>query len=172
MTNELDVMLDLETTGVNPGCGILSIGACTFDLSYQFYQRISPEDSNLFLKDEIDTLRWWNKQNPATRQEAFGGTKSLLLVLCEFEDWFSQLPAARTDINIWSNGADFDLPILKAAYMIFDKEVPWAPYSGRCHRTLKNLLPHVKAPTNANKHNALEDAISQARHAVSILQVL
>lgn len=170
--SKLDVMLDLETLGTSPGCVVLSIGACTFDLKYKFYERIDPSDARIYLTEDLDTIRWWHKQDAATRAEAFGGTLTLLTVLNRFSDWFSQLPAVRKDIQVWSNGADFDLPILRAAYQTLGLQAPWAPFSGRCHRTLKKLLPHVTAPENAQKHNALEDAITQAKHAVSILQVL
>ena len=169
----LDVMLDLETLGTSPGCCVLSIGATTFDGKYQFYEKIDPVDARRYFTENIDTLRWWSKQDSAAREEAFSGTLTANAALLKFANWFESLPAVRKDIQIWGNGADFDLPILKAQYEKFDLVIPWAPYSGRCYRTLKSLLPHVAAPTkNKQKHNALEDAIYQAKHAVTLLQVL
>lgn len=168
------VMLDLETVSTSAGCGILSIGACTFDCKHKFYERIDPASSRIYLKEDMETLRWWNKQDPQLKQEAFGGSKELLTVLIAFGNWFRSLNGGcYKDIEIWGNGADFDLPILSAAYLRMDLKQPWGAYNGRCYRTLKNLLPHVKAPARASaKHHALDDAIYQAEHASLILQVL
>jgi exodeoxyribonuclease VIII len=167
-------MVDLETTGIAAGCGILSIGACTFDGSEEFYERISPASSRAEgFVDNMDTLRWWNRQDFRMKEEAFGGTKSVMEVLYAFHDWFRLLDKDHKNIYIWGNGADFDLPILAAYYQKMDRPLPWAPYNGRCFRTLKNLLPHVKPPARvAGKHHALEDAIFQASHARLLLQVL
>jgi hypothetical protein len=167
-------MLDLETLGTSAGCAIISIGACTFDGKEKFYARINPASARLFFREEIDTLRWWNKQDPQLKAEAFGGTAELVETLDKFHDWFRSLdPIEWKKIEIWGNGADFDLPILGAAYLTMDRPIPWAPFSGRCYRTLKSLLKHVQAPPRASKkHHALDDAIYQAEHATLLLQVL
>ena len=172
--SKLNVMLDLETCGTKPGCVVLSIGACTFDLQYKFYQTISHQDSlKAGFLEEIDTMRWWANQDPAARQEAFSGILPPQSALLNFFNWMDQLPVPRKDIAIWGNGADFDIPILAAQYDKLGLGKPWSPFSGRCYRTLKTLLPHVSAPVkNKQKHNALEDAIFQAQHATTLLQVL
>lgn len=174
MSDEIEnVMLDLETTGTKPGYGILSIGACTFDRKHKFYERIDPASSRIYLKEDIDTLRWWHKQDIRIREEAFGGTLELTTVLDRFHDWFRTLNNKNHKRTmIWGNGADFDLPILAYAYYAVDRPVPWAPFNGRCYRTLKNLLPHVTLPRASVSHHALDDAIHQAEHATLLLAVL
>ena len=87
----VNVMLDLETVGTEAGCGVLSIGACTFDFQHKFYERIDPASSRIYLKENIDTMRWWHKQDHRLREEAFGGTRELLSVLDSFHDWFRAL---------------------------------------------------------------------------------
>ncbi len=168
-----NVMLDLETFGVAPGCIILSIGACTFDMRTRFYSQISVNDSrDKGFVENIDTLRWWHKQDPRAFAEATGGTLSVLEVLNKFSDWMQSLEDSK-NIQIWGNGADFDLPILGAYYDQLDLKRPWAPFSGRCYRTLKTLLPHIIPPEkNKMKHSAIEDAIYQAQHASLLLNAL
>lgn len=169
------VMLDLETTGKRAGCGVLCIGAVTFDQKYKFYEKISHSSCLAHgLKDDIETMRWWQKQDPQLRAEAFSGTKDLVEVLDNFHDWFRRLdPIEWKKIEIWGNGAAFDLPILGGACAIVDRPEAWAPFQDRCYRTLKNLLAHVQAPPRASKkHHALDDAIYQAEHATLLLQVL
>lgn len=172
MSNERDysdIMLDLETTGTRPGCCILSIGACTFDEKATFYETISHSSCiSLSLKDSPDTMAWWSRQAPIARMEAFSGTNDLIAVLGKFSDWYKQRLGTKF---IWGNGADFDLPILVACYDAIGMKQPWAPYNGRCYRTLKNLFKDIPiAKFEGIRHNALDDARMQSRHALAILR--
>lgn len=168
------VSLDLETVGKNPGCGVLTIGACTLDRKHKFYQRIDPANCRLEgLIEEIDTMRWWSSQNREIREEAFGGTRTLVAVLDDFHDWMRSLNDGDwKNIEVWGNGSDFDNVILAAAYRKVDRPLPWGDYQNRCYRTLKTLLPHVKLVRATQKHHALLDAEYEAEHASMLLQVL
>ena len=167
-----DVMLDLETLGTKPGCVVLSIGACTFDQEFKFYEKIDIKSSlSAGLKKDPSTEAWWMRQSPEARNEAFSGTKELVMVLGEFHDWFRMVVAKKGDTFIWGNGNDFDKPIIEAAFDAVEMKAPWKTYNGRCFRTLKNLFQEVKAPDFVGeKHNALADAIYQSIHAVAILK--
>ena len=168
MSLQNNVMIDLETTGVAAGCCILSIGACTLDLNNEFYQKISIDSGwNSGLKDDPSTLNWWDSQDPAARIEAFSGTLHIQDVLNNFSLWLKGLQ--EKNVKVWGNGADFDLPILGAAYIACGMPIPWKPYNGRCFRTIKNI--HAEIIPNAfrgMKHNALGDAKNQAVHLVKI----
>jgi inhibitor of KinA sporulation pathway (predicted exonuclease) len=64
--------------------------------------------------------------------------------------------------------------ILNAAYHVSGSAAAWWKfYNNRCYRTLKNL-PAAKGTTidrgTGTHHNALDDAVSQAKHAVQILK--
>ena len=171
MSKTTDVMIDLETLGTRAGCSILSIGACTFDQSYLYHEKISRTScQERGLLEDPETLAWWDKQNAEARTAAFSGQLTLEQALGRLNDFFAILPATNRDIYVWGNGADFDLPILEAAYQKVGMKKPWAPFNGRCFRTLKNLYFDVKAPIfEGMKHDALEDAKHQARHARLIL---
>ena len=168
MSLQDNVMLDLETTGVSAGCCILSIGACALDLNNEFYQKISLASCyDRGLKDLPSTLNWWESQDHAVKAEAFSGTLHLQDVLINFAMWLEKL--GEKNVKVWGNGADFDLPILGAAYEACGIEKPWKPYNGRCFRTIKNLYPDVIPNAfRGMKHNALEDAKNQAIHLVKI----
>ena len=159
------VMLDLETTGVSAGCCILSIGACALDLHDNFYVKVNLASCyEMGLKDLPSTIAWWEKQDPVAKEEAYSGDTHILEALTRFYAWFHKAS------KIWGNGADFDLPILGAAYEACGMEKPWKPYNGRCYRTIKNLYSDV--PLNSFrgvKHNALEDARNQAIHLMKIV---
>lgn len=169
----IDIMVDLETLGTRAGCGILSIGACTFDEKHTFYRKVLPSSgSTLGLTVDDATMEWWNKQHPDARRESFSGVDSLTTVLGAFADWYRKIPAREKEKKfIWGNGADFDLPILQACYIAAKMKQPWDPFNGRCYRTLKNLYFDIKMDTfEGQKHTALADAINQAAHARKILR--
>ena len=79
---EINVMVDLETTGIKPGCCILEIGATVFsgpEYRYGeqplFYQTIFHEGQyGLGLVDAPATMDWWDKQSEAAKAEAFNSS--------------------------------------------------------------------------------------------------
>jgi DNA polymerase III epsilon subunit-like protein len=161
------VMIDLETLGTTADAVILSIGAVRFDLDSTqmddmgFYTSISI-DSNTDAKRRIDedTLLWWLKQ-PAAAQGVFREAKTTLRsALVDLSDWIG------TDDNfVWSNGADFDLPMLAHAYRGAGIEQPWKFWNSRCLRTYRALpgMKNVSVPRSGTHHNALDDAVYQVQ---------
>lgn len=169
-------MVDLETLSTKPNAAILSIGAVPFMPFIQeckFYEKVAPASPLLNPPDCLfdisqNTLAWWNKQPQHVRLEAYSGTKSISEVLTEFTSW---LYSFNKEIILWGNGADFDNVILTNAYNVFDVKPPWKFYNNRCFRTLKNISG-VNAPVfEGDKHNALADAIHQARWASDIFEI-
>lgn len=170
--NTIDVMVDLETPGKRAGCGILSIGACTFKEDKTFIaniSRISYLDAGL--KEDQDTLNWWDKQDRNVYDQAFNGKTPLVIALGNFSDWLSSLGVPKAKVYVWGNSAKFDLGILEAAYAACDMKYPIDYRNERCYRTLKNLYFNIKPMEFAgNKHDALHDALNQAEHASMILR--
>lgn len=159
-------MVDLETLSTLPTATILSIGAALVqNPSDGFYRRVVVFPSAHFSVQQ-DTLGWWARQDPKIKEEAFGGTEELEVALNDFCKWFPG------DAVIWSNGADFDLPILRHALDYYGIKQPWKVKNTGCFRTLKNLFPRIQ-PLEANvggpKHVAVWDAKWQAEHLKMIL---
>lgn len=165
------VMVDLETLDTTADAVILSLGAVRFDLDSDvvddaaFYASISIE-SNLQRGRSISesTLLWWMKQSQAAQHVFFEPKTSLDSALVDFKEWFDGAK------YVWSNGADFDLPMLAHAFKQCGMETPWAFYDSRCVRTYKNLptAKSVPKPNTGVKHNALSDALNQAKHVQAI----
>ena len=168
------IMLDLETLGTTADAVILSIGAVCFDLDSTaiddngFYASLTVE-SNLAAGRRIseDTLKWWMKQPPAAQTVFHEQKDTLTDGLQHLVDWFG----GDMDYYVWSNGADFDLPMLAHALTSVGLPIPWKFWNSRCFRTYKSL-PGVKALTlpsmAGTKHNALVDAYHQAQCAQAI----
>lgn len=166
------IMIDAETLGTVADAAILSIGAVKFDLDSNavddngFYASISI-DSNSEHKRRIqeDTLTWWLKQ-PADAQSVFHESKQTLgTALSELADWMDD-----PDCHVWSNGADFDLPMIAHAFTSLGMPVPWKFYNSHCFRTYKNLpgAKNIRLPFTGTKHNALFDAVHQAKTVQAI----
>ena len=177
-----NVMVDLETLGTLPGSIILSIGAVMFDptrpphacLGEEFYRVVGiPTCEAAGLTASADTLAWWEKQSEGARKvltEARDPTTSISLSKA-----LDQLAAFLPEgVKVWSNGANFDQPLLDVAYSKFGKPAPWKYYNSRCYRTIIAAHPSEKAlrPPTVLAHNALEDAKWQAKHLVNIAQAL
>jgi DNA polymerase III epsilon subunit-like protein len=173
------VMVDLETLGRRAGCSILSIGAVAFDptsgeLGTEFYVVVNRESCMLAgLHEDPETIAWWEKQN-AQAQEVLGhateGGLMLPEALAKLTEFLSNydLKAAK----VWGNGADFDNAILAACYAAVGSNQPWEFWNSRCYRTLKSFRPQIKMQRQGTYHNALDDAKSQASHAIQLLKVL
>ena len=175
-----DVMIDLETLGTLPGSVILSIGAVMFDpldprgtIGQTFYRVVSQASCLAAgLTTSASTLEWWSMQNAEARKvlaqsqsdEAWELTDALM-ALSDF------IPK---NARVWSNGANFDQPLLDVAYNKVDIKLPWEYWNSRCYRTIKSLVPNAKdlAPETVVAHNALEDAKWQTIHLQRMMNVL
>lgn len=174
-------MIDLETLGTQPGSVILSIGAVLFDpskpadecLGNELYSVVSRESCEAAkLEISQDTLAWWEKQSAEARAvltQALDGATSTtigeaLTMLAKF------IPEGA---RVWSNGANFDQPLLDVAYNRCGINLPWKYWNSRCYRTVLALYPGEKAvrPATVLAHNALEDAKWQAKHMVNVARL-
>lgn len=171
-----DLMIDLETLATTADAVIMSIGAVPFDLEAGtvseegYYVSVSVE-SNLDYRRRIseDTLIWWMKQEAAARNVFMEPKIALPEALIGLSEFIGD-----NSPRVWSNGADFDVPMLAHAFTQQNMEVPWNRWDSRCFRTYKNLpgAKTVPAPASGVKHNALSDAYNQAQHVVAIHKAL
>jgi hypothetical protein len=189
----MNISLDLETWGTNPGCDIRSIGAVVFNPATNhiaernsngaFYIALdnpvvgwnpqTNEPKRLYpLARDPKTEVWWEQQSEAA-QAAFSNPVDLLDGLMLFKRWFDQICPRPADARIWSHGAHFDVPILEAAFKCVGYDAPWHYRSPRDTRTVfeqarldpDTCLSGFAAAGNVH-HHALDDATTQARAIV------
>lgn len=172
-----DVMIDLETLGTTPGCVILSIGAVAFDpasgqLGEEFYCVVNTQSCIAKgLHTNQDTIDWWEKQSEQAREvlaHADEGGFMLEEAMAKLTTYLEGFGIKQ--VRIWGNGADFDNAILSCCYAAVDQPVPWVPWNNRCYRTLKNLIKGPRLKREGTYHNALDDAKTQANHAIQLLR--
>lgn len=174
--NKTNVMVDLETWSTSPNAVITSLGAVKFTLNPdnsggkiidEFYVRIDPQSCvNVGLEMSVDTILWWMKQSDEARAEFQKPVWNIRDSLIDFTEWLADDPK---NIDVWGNGSDFDNVLLANAYKACGKVLPWRYFNNRCYRTLKNIYPNVLSKPTGVKHNALDDAKSQANHLIDIL---
>lgn len=166
------VMVDLETLGNGSNAVIIAIGAVEFEatsgkLGREFYCVVDGQSCvDAGMKVDVSTVMWWMKQDTAARAAFNNAGEPLPYALQSFAAW---LP---TGACVWGNGATFDNVILSNAYRAIGLPQPWPFWGDRCYRTLKNLFPEVPLARTGTHHNALDDAKSQALHAIALLQKL
>lgn len=159
-----DVMVDLETLGREPGTAIVAIGAVSFDMGRgvtdEFEASVSLTDcQRQGLSIDAETLEWWLDQSDVARSQLQGGDE-LNSALRDFEMFVRE----HNIENVWANSPAFDCAILRRAYEIVGREVPWAYWEERDYRTIREVLGTW--PTegqDGTAHNALDDARYQAK---------
>lgn len=167
------LMFDLETLGKGPTSAIASIGAVLFDqhsnwIGDQLHIHVSLENCLRHgLSIGASTVLWWLERDDTARHTLVTGQLDAAPLITALESFSSFFP---TGGDIWCNGNSFDLPILANAYHAIGYEPPWNFYNERDLRTLKGMNKGCRIERAGTHHNALDDAIHQARLVQHILQ--
>ena len=158
-----NIMLDLETLGTEPGCAIISVGACVFSpegIGETFYQVVDIEKNVGSMSPS--TIKWWMQQSEEARAVFKVQGEHIAGVLGNFTTWWK--------INegefLWGHGASFDAPILEAAYKALNYPAPFKFWNTRCTRTIYSLAAVVPNRFVGTHHNALDDAKAQAEAVI------
>lgn len=178
------VMVDLETMGKKHNAPIVAIGAVVFDpatgsIGESFYKVVCLESSvNWGAVIDPSTVIWWLKQSSEARSEIVNDDAIPLLdALLQFREFVSDNVAGGSKkAQVWGNGASFDNSILRSSYDCIAEDYPWEYWNDRDVRTMVELGqaisfdPKTAIPFEGSRHNALADAIHQARYVSAIWQ--
>ncbi|EKS2824161.1 3'-5' exonuclease [Vibrio cholerae] len=179
-----DLMIDLETMGNSSNAAIVAIGACFFEpstgeIGATFSRIISLESSQKCGCIDASTVLWWMKQSSEARAVLNSPeAQNINLSLHEFREFVNS--GSRQPL-VWGNGSSFDCVILKNTIIqcLGEQYVPWQFWNERDVRTMvdlgKNLLgfdPKRDMPFEGIRHDALSDAVHQAKYVSAIYQRL
>ncbi|HBQ8077897.1 TPA: 3'-5' exoribonuclease [Klebsiella pneumoniae] len=178
------VMVDLETMGKKNNAPIVAIGAVVFDpstgsIGESFYKVVCLESSvNWGAVIDPSTVIWWLKQSSEARSAIVNDDAIPLQdALLQFREFVSDNVAGGSKkAQVWGNGASFDNSILRSSYDCIAEDYPWEYWNDRDVRTMVELGqaisfdPQTTIPFEGSRHNALADAIHQARYVSAIWQ--
>ena len=116
-----------------------------------------------------DTIMWWMGLPDSVRHALLTDEATLLEVaLKAFSAWVRET----TIEGMWGYGAEFDNVVLEAAYLRKGWTPPWSYKESRCLRTLTKMFPEIEMVREGEAHNALDDAITQGRHLIRLINHL
>jgi len=190
-----DIMLDLETLGTGNNAAIIQIGAVAFNADGENASLWTDSPGEL-LEDgqgfrvnvdlgisskpgEFDAgaIKFWLGQSAEARASIMAEPSFTLGVALEsFVAWVNTVSAGPHKVRLWSNGPTFDEVILRAAFTRYDLDLPISFRGSRCCRTMIEMAEQRGwdrkaaaggSPDDIVKHDALHDAVFQARGVVS-----
>lgn len=159
----MKVMIDIETLSTEHNAVVLSIGAVKFTeeevTEDKFYVELDQDVQTDGLNRDVkqSTLDWWQEQvnDPPNGTVIPQDAIEMLKDFCKDCEEF------------WFRGPTFDAVILENLASNVGRSIPWKFWQIRDARTFDSLqMPrHDKKKVS---HNALEDAIEQAKDVVNV----
>lgn len=170
------IMVDLETWGTTPGSDIRSIGAVVFDpitgtLGDMFYANVHGGHTYGLQRDP-DTEKWWSEQAVEAQQALMSEPVFLPTALQRFSAWWASQDVDDVVAKFWANGPSFDEQILAACYRATSVDLPWHYRAPRDMRTICEAAGGVDLPFEGTEHNALHDAVHQAKCVIEAYRKL
>ncbi len=163
--NNMELMLDIETLGLDMGAPVVTIGACLFDpyscdsgealLARAMLIRIDISDAIRYAsKIDGGTIRWWFEQDDAAIKALVGddavSVQEALTKLTRFcnergafvdNEFFNGLSSLPKACRFWAKDPDFDMRLMQHYYdhPDLDGKQPWVFYKCRSVRTVQDL---------------------------------
>lgn len=172
-----DLMLDIETMGVEYDAAIIQIGACYFNRYTGEISKVFCENINL--KESVakgftvnkSTEEWWQQQNQDILNDILTNNKSPEMVADNFANFLGN--PYRRGLSVWSH-ATFDFVLVNNFLKAFGKK-PMNYKSAKDIRTLVDLsgINLNNYDWGAGKtHNALDDCKFQVQYCVDAFNKL
>ena len=176
----IDITFDLETCALCPTAAVMSIGAVAWDrkqVDTPFYEEGNMHNADyLYLRHvdlrsqfvngftfDQDTANWWatrsKEANVAVTAPDCQPCDSIENVVVDFFQWIKEM-ANGDEICLWSQGADFDIAILRNICQKFQIDLPVSYKNFRDHRTFflegaKIILDAAQRPYDPNRAYSL-----------------
>lgn len=185
----VNIALDLETLSRRSTAAIIGIAAKAFSLGEskvtgektEFFKAVDGTSCAMYGFD-IDpaTVKWWSEK-PEEAKEQFSFTSNVKYALMNLTDFIKEVKAENgtDEVVIWCQGTDFDISILRNAYVeVFkdreEKELPWKFINVRDSRTfiyegVRLIDPTVDDPYSIIPHSdgwVEHDAMSDCRQLI------
>ena len=166
----MNMMIDVETLSTKNNAVVISVGVVVFDtdITSTFGAVISDPDVQADYGAHVQpsTALWWMKQSEEARHQF----KQSGIATVDILNQISFLYTTMKCTTVWSYGSSFDICVMENLYKLFGIQVPWTYKNVRCCRTLVSLFPHMQREDPEVRHNALDDAIAQAKTCMRVFK--
>lgn len=179
----LDITFDLETCSTKVTAAIMQLGAVAWNRNAENSDNIFTLD-NGNIKEECfnmgvdmrkefiagldfdpDTAQWWNSRDEAVKEEMLRPqTLPVDEVITQFTNWVKTLQTyiGAESVTLWSQGADFDLAILRHISSVFHVAMPVKYQNFRCARTYAQEVGSI----------LLDDPLEAARNPYAVYKAI
>lgn len=169
-----NLMIDLETVGLEETAPIVSIGAVFFcehtgQVGETFYRRVHLATSVAkgFIMEPAAVL-WWLQQDDQARNSTFLSADHVEDVMSDLYDWIVLKGPHKDDLRVWGCSPSFDCTKTSKHFAACGLDTPWHYWAERCYRTIRDRNRNVPEDERVGLHNALDDAMHQAKHLIKI----
>lgn len=162
------ISIDVESLATSPDAILLSIGAVYFDtngLYDTFYSVLDIGADQVGRRTCDSTLKWWEEQSEEAREALMTEQRErVLFALGRLHEFIH----THDHEGIWALGSHFDIAALEHLHLQKGVPIPWHYQTPRDMRTLRALFlkqfPSSQLVVRTGTpHNALDDAVNQAR---------
>ena len=166
-----DLMLDIETLGVNDDALVVSIGAVFFDpktgeTGKEFYRVLDYQDQiDEGRKPTASTIQFWLNQSKEAQQVFHENATPTTDALLSFQEFVIE-NCEPDKVKPWGNGPSFDLTIMESLFRDFKVSIPWKFWNVRCLRTFKEYIYNGKDLT---REGVYHHAIDDCKHQIKVI---
>ncbi len=170
------IMTDIETLASTPDAAVIAIGLCCFK------RHEIVETCEILIDPQLAighrdprTIDWWRQQDPQVLKKMFSGTDEPWRA-CDKMVNFVKTYEKHLE-GFWANPPQFDIIILRNLFDRCGKKFPVHFRKERDFRTLKSFahakkIDYQSAYEGINKHDAVDDAVAQAKATQIILSAM
>lgn len=161
-----NIMLDIETLSTKPNAVIMQIAAVKFEFGSD---KIEKFEVNCNIKSSIDlglhvdpkTVDWWKSKPPEQLVTISKNSQPIFDCIQQFSEFVGN----PNDMVLWSNGNNFDFPIIESTCDMLGIRVPWNYWNLRDARTVYAVfgLDFKTYPRVGTYHNAIDDCLTQIK---------
>jgi len=172
MTQYTDVMVDIETTGLQPDRhAILQIAAVRFnaetrEVDPQFFDKCLTMPA--YRSWDEGTRRWWSQQSPTVYNSIISRAEPYADIMAQFQQWYNENP----NIRFWAKPTHFDFMFLASYFSDCDLASPMNYRTAKdMNSFIQGLYGHEEVPQDVEAgvsidgaaHNALNDCFWQLK---------
>lgn len=174
-----DIVVDIETLGTDPNKSpIIQIAAVVVaDTSINDNLRYDMCSEELDFKNVSErTLKWWLEENSLLLSDILrrGRGNTEKMVVTGFVEFLTFIQGMG-EVHLWGKGPEFDNAFLKAKCEKYGLKWPLSFRQDRCIRTVEQFhyeLGLEELPFEGYKHDAISDAVDEARMLVQVRKEL